>query len=111
MSEDEKEQLMATLFKQHLAETQHLGCLNAKAEQMLKNMAMVSRLLKGETTGHFKDGRFVISETPNSINVDYAGWPTPEEIVELLESREKARTKIANSEKQLRSMGFGNYFP
>ena len=72
-------------------------------------MAAVLRILKGETTGRLREGKFGVDDSTGSTYSQVPFWPTAEEINDLVKERDQCRNEITSIEKQLRDIGFGDY--
>ena len=109
MTDAERNALIGRAVQEHKRLKQHLGCLAAKADQMSQAVADGLRLLKGETTGHFKDGNLIIAKIPHSMTVANCNWPSVEAIGEIAGDRAATEKRLAEVEGQLRDMGMGDY--
>ena len=109
MTEAERDALIGRALQEHKRLKQHLGCLAAKADQMSQAVADGLRLIKGETTGHVKDGNLVVAKTPHSMTVASCDWPSVEAIGEIADDRAATEKRLTEVEGQLRNMGMGGY--
>lgn len=104
MTDAERAALIGSAILEYKELRQKLGCLAAKADQIMQTVALGSRLIKGETTGHFKDGGLFVADKPHSMMVKECAWPALEEIGALVEDRAETEKRLDELEKQLRSM-------
>ena len=109
MTDAERDALIGRALQEHKRLKQHLGCLVAKADQMSQNVADGLRLIKGETTGHVKDGNLIVAKTPHSMAVASCNWPPIKTIGELAADRAATEKRLAEVTGQLRDMGMGDY--
>ena len=109
MTEAERDALIGRAVQEHKTLKQTLACLAAKADQMQQSVAQGLRLLRGETTGHMKDGTLYVAETPHSMMVKACDWPLAEEIGELAAERLATEKRLLEVQGQLRDMGMGDY--
>ncbi len=109
MTEAERAALIGNALQEHKDTRQKLGCLNAKADRLMQNVTLGTRLIKGETTGHLKDGGLFVAESSHSMMVKECVWPSREEIGALVEDRTATEKRLVELEEQLRSMGMGDY--
>ena len=109
MTDAERDALIGRALQEHKRLKQHLGCLAAKADQMSQTVADGLRLIKGETTGHVKDGNLVVAKTLHSMMVASCDWPSVEAIGELAAERDATEKRLAEVTGQLRDMGMSDY--
>ena len=109
MTDDERNVLIGRAMQEHKQLRQKLGCLAAKADGMLQAVADGVRLLKGDTTGHFKDGALYVAERSHSMAVKECAWPSREDIGAVIADRAETEERLAEVTKQLRDMGMGEY--
>ena len=76
---------------------------------MQQAVAQGLRLIKGETTGHAKDGELCIAERAHSMAVTSCDWPTVEAIGDLAAERYEAEKRLSEIGARLRDMGMGDY--
>ena len=109
MTEAEREALVGRTVQEHQRLKRELGCLAAKADQMQQAVTQGLRLIRGETTGHLKDGTLYVAERPHSMMVKGCDWPSATAIGELATDRLETEKRLAEVASQLRSMGMGDY--
>ena len=109
MIDTERDAMIGRTVQEHKALKQTLASLSAKADQMQQAVVQGLRLIKGETTGHAKDGALFIAEDPNSMRVSGCDWPSVEAIGELVTERSATEKRLDEITSQLRELGMGNY--
>lgn len=109
MTDAERDALIGRAVQEHKRLKQHLGCLEAKADQMQQAVSEGLRLINGETTGQADEGRLVVAKTKGGVIVAQCDWPTVEEISELAADRAATEKRLSKVEGQLRKMGLEDY--
>ena len=109
MTDEERGTLIGNAMLEHKRLKLHLGCLEAKADQMEQAVAEGLRLIKGETTGHVRDGQMTVATESGSMRVGGCDWPSVEAIGELVADRKATEERLGEVTAQLRNMGMGDY--
>ena len=109
MTEDERAALIGRTVQEHKRLKQNLGYLAAKADQMSQAVNEGLRLIKGENTGHAKDGALFVADHPHSQMMKACDWPSVDAIGGLAADREATEKRLLEITDQLRKMGVGEY--
>ena len=109
MTEQESDALIGRAIQDHKRLKLKLACLATKADQMEKAVRQGLRLIKGETTGHMKDGSLTVADSPHSMRVSGCDWPTVEAIGDLVSDREETEKRLKEITERLRGAGLADY--